>query len=110
MDLGPLEIVCDAPPYSIIQACQRIGIKTPEDVRWCRMTHFCYGDTAEDDPLRVQAWKLFLGMGRAGKAACNCGQKLPSLEKCTFTFLTGRELSYYIGQCPRCRTVYWDEA
>ena len=38
--LGPIEIDCDAPPYAIVRACQRIGIRTPEDVRWARLSHF----------------------------------------------------------------------
>jgi len=41
---------------------------------------------------------------------CRCGQKLPSLDRYTFTYLTGHEASYLLGQCPRCKTVYWEEA
>jgi hypothetical protein len=110
LHLGPIDICCDAPPYSIIQACQRVGIKTPEDVRWCRMTHLDSGDFAKEEPANVRAWKYFLGMGAGSRGACSCGERLPNLEKCTFTFITGRELSYYLGQCQRCRSVYWDEA
>ena len=28
----------------------------------------------------------------------------------TFTFLSGQQASYLLGQCPRCRTIHWDEA
>jgi hypothetical protein len=38
--LGPLEVICDAPPYPIVQACNAIGIETPEDVRWSRMSRY----------------------------------------------------------------------
>ncbi len=109
LDLGPIEINCDAPPYSIIQACRRVGVQRPEDVRWCRITHFLNGEGSGDEPANVQAWKVFLGMSKARKMACSCGHKMPLMEKCTFTFITGREVSYFIGQCNRCLTVFWDE-
>ena len=25
--LGPLEVICDAPPYPIVQACNAIGVR-----------------------------------------------------------------------------------
>ena len=108
-DLGPIEIVCDAPPYSIIQACARIGVGSPEDVRWCRMSHYLDERGAFGDFLTAQPWKSFLGT-RGNRTQCFCGKRLPALEKCTFTFITGREVSYFIGQCRRCRTVFWDDA
>ena len=107
--LGPIEILCDAPPYSIIQACNRIGVQRPEDVRWCRMSRFAQ-DQVPGQVIAGHAWKSLLGMSAGKKGACGCGQDLPLLEKCTFTFITGRQASYYIGQCKRCHRVYWDEA
>ena len=38
--LGPLEVVCDAPPYCIVRACHLIGLRKPEDVRWLRLGSF----------------------------------------------------------------------
>jgi hypothetical protein len=32
------------------------------------------------------------------------------LERCTFTFRDGRQRDYLLGQCGRCRTVFWEEA
>jgi hypothetical protein len=107
--LGPIEIVCDAPPYSIIQACSRIGIRNPEDVRWCRMSHFI-AEADSFDPIHLHPWRSFLGVAKGGRVNCSCGQALPSMEKCTFTFITGREVSYFIGQCQRCRTVFWENS
>jgi hypothetical protein len=107
--LGPIEIQCDAPPYSIIQACQWVGIERPEDVRWSRMSHFLSEDNERHELFNVHAWKSFLGMSRAGRMSCTCGHALPRLEKCTFTFITGKEVSYYIGQCERCKSVFWEE-
>jgi hypothetical protein len=104
--LGPIDICCDAPPYSIIQACDRIGIQRAEDVRWCRMSHFLDSDDAGGSG---HGWKTFLAVSGQRKTTCSCGQTLPNLEKCTFTFITGREVSYFLGQCKRCWTVFWDE-
>lgn len=110
-DLGPLEVLCDAPPYSIIQACRRVGVQDPEDVRWLRVSHLEQQDgDPQRETLNPLAWKSLLGMSKWMKLNCTCGQRLPTLEKCTFTFITGKELSYHIGQCRRCRTVYWEEA
>ena len=106
--LGPINICCDAPPYPIIEACKRIGLERPEDVRWCRMRHFMNGEDGHGELVNVQAWKAFFKIHKRA-ITCDCGQNLPTLEKCTFTFITGRELSYAIGQCQRCLTVFWEE-
>jgi hypothetical protein len=45
----------------------------------------------------------------AGKS-CVCGGPLPLVGKSTFTFNTGREVAYRLGQCPRCVTIFWDDA
>ncbi len=99
--LGPIEICCDAPPYYIVRACRRIGIERPEDVRWWRLSHF----------LRAHAnWRqLLLGMNRPDDGNCSCGQKLPCLEWYTFTLSTGTEASYFLGQCSRCHTIFWEK-
>lgn len=106
--LGPIDVYCDAPPYSIIQACNRIGLERPEDVRWCRMSHYL-SEESHGDSLG-QSWKTVFGTTKPTRLLCGCRQPLPPLEKCTFTFITGREVSYFIGQCKRCDRVYWDEA
>ena len=33
---GLSEIECDAPAYSVVQACRKLGLQSPEDVRWCQ--------------------------------------------------------------------------
>jgi len=103
-----MEIVCDAPAYPIVVACKRIGLEKPEDVRWLKMGHFLGGQHSWRERLRRQPWRALLGLGQFEGAGCTCGARLPLLEKCTFTFNTGQEVSYLIGQCPRCRTVFWD--
>jgi hypothetical protein len=73
------------------------------------MSHYLEERGAYGDFLTSQPWKSFLG-SRGSRTHCSCGKGLPALEKCTFTFITGREVSYFIGQCHRCRTVFWDDA
>jgi hypothetical protein len=108
--LGPLDIDCDCPPYAIVQASKRIGIRRPEDVRWCRLIHFLNEPPSWRELLSLQSWKYFLG-GREWRKAkvCVCGQPLPCLAKYAFTYNTGSEESYLLGQCGRCRTVFWEE-
>jgi hypothetical protein len=41
--------------------------------------------------------------------ACACRERLPKLAKYRFTYSSGDEVTYSVGQCPKCRTVYWEE-
>ena len=102
------EIVCDAPPYCVVKVCHLIGIDRPADVRWRRMSHH----KAEAQELHGSWFDAAPSSGWGGgasKTLCTCGQKLPHLEMYTFTFSTGEETSYLLGQCRRCRSVYWEE-
>jgi hypothetical protein len=108
--LGPLEICCDAPPYSIVTACRRVGFQDPEDVRWCRLNQLVDAPPGEWESLKRHPWRLLLRMAASDVKSCRCGQKLPGLDRYTFTYLTGHESSYLLGQCPRCKTVFWEEA
>jgi hypothetical protein len=102
-----LEIDCDAPAYPIVQACRRIGVRNPEDVRWRRMNLDRPGGWQEF--FRLRSWKKWLGGSGPENPRCSCGQDLPEPIRCTFTYVDGREEDYVIGQCRRCRTVFWDE-
>jgi hypothetical protein len=96
----------EAPPYSVVQACQGLGFQTPLDVRWYRLSRF----PGVRDGLRgLLPWKLFFGKNQP-RPTCSCGQPLPVLEKYAFTFRTHKVKNYLLGQCPRCRTVFWEEA
>ena len=109
--LGPIDISCDAPPYPIVQACKTIGIRTPEDVRWVRMSHFTEAQQAAEVSQPRQISKKILGLLSGEKVStCGCGERLPKLGKYRFTFSTGEELYFLLGQCGRCRGVYWEEA
>jgi hypothetical protein len=96
-----LDFECDTPPYAIVQACAGVGLRTPEDVRWCRLA---------DLPSLSPAAPVCRGTGRPGIRRCPCGEAFPLLNRCTFDFNTGRQVSYVLGQCRRCRTIYWDDA
>jgi hypothetical protein len=107
--LGPLEVDCDAPPYPIVRACRKLGMSQPEDVRWSRKTH---------QPRRHRGWIRFLAgpiwgrlLGRAAtqEPSCSCGQPQPTLECYSFTFQTGEQAEYEMGQCRHCRTIYWQK-
>jgi hypothetical protein len=108
---GPIEIDCDAPPYGIVEACDRIGFRSPLDVPWYRLSHFLGGEGSQGGGVfSLQLWKHLLGLDRSGTKTCRCGQLLPALEKCTFTFLSSKQADYLIGQCRDCLTIFWDKA
>ncbi len=101
--LGPIEICCDAPPYPIVEACTQVGFDDPLDVRWCRMSH--YLASAGSSLPR----KLFGVISETTQARCKCGRALPLLEKYTFMFASEKLADYMLGQCPRCRTIFWED-
>jgi hypothetical protein len=103
------EVVCDAPPYCVVKVCHLIGIDRPADVRWTRLCH--HKAAMERVAERWFGGELASAWARADSPNhCACGHKVPHLEMYTFTFSTGEETSYLLGQCRRCRTVYWEEA
>jgi hypothetical protein len=105
--LEPIDNECDAPLYSFVETCETLGFRSPLDVRWCRISHFV-GDQREPGggfhPLR---W-LFGGIKRPVKT-CTCGQPLPIMEVCICTFESRKEVHYLLGQCRRCRTMFWED-
>jgi hypothetical protein len=108
--LGPIDVQCDAPPYPVVRACRRVGIHKPEDVRWYRLSHFLYQAVGWKGLFHPLTWKKLLGRAPADEKCCSCGAKLPMLERVTFTFTTGREETFLMGQCERCATVFWEES
>ncbi len=100
--LGPLDVDCDAPPYAVVAACEGLGFQAPLDVRWCRTSH-----SQADRASKLLGW--FHGKGRPEQRTCTCGQSLPLLEPYTFPFISEKRVVYFLGQCRRCRTIYWEE-
>jgi hypothetical protein len=108
--LGPLEVFCDAPPYPVVQACSQVGFDAPEDCRWRHMSHHNGAHASLRQLAKLAPWNIFQTTDPRGKTLCGCGENLPSLACFIFTLDTGQEIAYSLGQCSRCRTVYWEEA
>jgi hypothetical protein len=96
-EFGPIDIDCDAPPYPVVRACAGLGFRSPQDVRWRRI----------DRRDLTRPASFFPWLRRS--PACACGQAMPQLESYTFTFVSGTQSRYFLGQCARCRTIYWDK-
>jgi hypothetical protein len=107
--LGPLEVCCDAPPYPVVQACSQIGFDSPEDCRWCRMSHRLGINAAIRHIAKFAPWNIFQATSPQGTSLCSCGEMLPPLACFIFSLDTGQEIAYSLGQCSRCRTIYWEE-
>jgi hypothetical protein len=105
--LGPIEVCCDAPPYAVVEACERLGFQSPLDVRWCQVSHFLPG---REGAGVLRSWKALFGLGRAKEGSCPCGEPLPVLDKYAFFFRSGKEADYFLGQCRCCRTVFWEDS
>jgi hypothetical protein len=105
---GPIEICCDAPAYAVVRSCRLLGFHAPEDVRWCRL-HRHVPRPAGPHPAGLfgllKAAVRALGPGEG----CSCGAPLPALRGVRMTFNTGETVSYFLGQCDRCHTIFWDE-
>lgn len=106
--LGPLEVQCDAPPLAVVEACAGAGLASPLDVRWCQIAHLA--DELERGTLLDRGpWRWFFGKGRPRELTCFCGRALPPLQPFAFTVLPHGIVEYRLGQCGRCRTIFWDE-
>ena len=67
--VGPLEVECDAPCYAAVQASSAIGIQTPEDVRWCRVSHYLNRPVSWREVLSPLVWRALLGVGKPQRLA-----------------------------------------
>lgn len=95
--LGPLEIVCDSPPYPIVVAC--VGfVENPLDSRWENIDRLV-------EELREKTKKKITALGNCPL----CNHKLESTKGWRFTYSSGDEVTYLIVQCDRCHTVFWKE-
>ncbi len=109
--LGPIEIICDAPSYSVVRASRTLGFHDPEDVRWCRMSHFRAERDSLWELLNPMSWKQALAGAAPARRAytCFCSQPVPAMERFLFTYGTGRQEAYLLGQCRTCHTIFWEE-
>jgi hypothetical protein len=104
------EICCDAPPYAIVRACKECGFQAPLDVRWCRMSQFLKGEGQRTSIFSLRFWKGLLGRRRLSEPLCTCGHSLPDLQEYGFTISSEWVPAYFLGQCRRCKTMFWDAA
>lgn len=82
--MNPLDLLCNAPPGPIVRAVHLIGCTNAPDRRWLK----------ESGPHNDY---------------CSCGALKPQLEEWVFTFSTGEEATYLLGQCQGCETIFWRE-
>jgi hypothetical protein len=102
-NLGPLLIECDAPPFEVVAASMAAGFWAPADVCWRR---------AERRRPAPRGWLPWLRswLPISGGRSCRaCAAGHPELKLCVFE-RQGELLSYSMGQCPRCLTMYWQHA
>jgi hypothetical protein len=108
--LGPLEILCDSPPYPIVQACSLLGFVRPEDVRWSRLSQYLVDRAGWREVCRVFPWDV-LPVNRFLKdSPCSCGEVMPRMQRCLFSASTGQSFTYLLGQCRRCKSIFWEES
>lgn len=106
IQLKPLEICCDAPPYSVVEACEWCGFDSPLDVPWWRLSRLFNGEVQHNSNF-FRLWRWLFGRSRPKKYSCICGQPLHNLKYFAFNTVSQKG-DYLIGQCHRCRTIFWD--
>jgi hypothetical protein len=108
--LGSVEVTCDAPPYEVVRACQQVGFRTPLDVRWVRSSGLVSCPGPRQGWFAFRRWLELLGLSRPASRTCSCGERLPPLRWHRFIYHFGGQSDYVLGQCPRCHTIFWDQA
>jgi hypothetical protein len=108
--LGPIDVACEAPSYSIVQATRRIGFVRPEDVRWSRLSRRLLEQQVSHQGLSDAPPRRARSSRHAHEPSCVCGHPLPVLRRVTFTFTSGAKACYFMVQCCACAQVLWDEA
>ena len=104
--LPPLDIRCDAPPFPVVGACQKVGFRSLLDVGWYRLSHFLA--TRSSRPSTLPGAQVF-DTKPAQETTCTCGEPLPKLEKYAVTMVLEKVADYRLGRCRRCGTIFWEE-
>jgi hypothetical protein len=109
VDLRPIQIECDAPPYEIVQASGQVGIRSPEDVRWCRRPSPARNTAAGWRAVTGRIWNLLFAFGISdSEETCLCGNHLPERFPVLFRWPSRGDSCCTLTQCGRCRTVFWE--
>lgn len=106
--LGVLEVVCDAPPYAVVRACEKLGFHDPLDVRWIWIDHLT-GPTSPASVLDLHWWLDLVGVTSRSRRTCSCGNPIPVLRRYLISPSPRWKGVYLLGQCSCCHTMYWDE-
>lgn len=78
------------PCYDLIASLKKFGFEYPEDRKW--------------QEVNLETFqKNFL------KYSCGCSNIPREIVLKHFTFREGKNMAYFIGQCPRCDTIYWTQ-
>jgi hypothetical protein len=108
IQLRPLKIVCDAPLYEVVKASGRIGMCSPEDVRWHRQS--VPNRELKRRSVAGRLWRLLFAFGLPEvEEKCRCGGILPERRSIRLRTRCGSEIHYALAQCGRCRTIVWDD-
>jgi hypothetical protein len=100
------EIRCEAPPPAVVQACQRLGFRAPQDARWCRARH----SLAQPSHTSVTgSGPGVIATGPPDPTTCTCGEPIPALDPYAITFALEKVADYLLGQCCRCGMIFWNE-
>jgi hypothetical protein len=102
------ELECDAPPYPIVEACESIGIRSPLDVRWCRVTR-CPQSNSSSNFFGRWMRRLFNGKQLPSNPTCFCRKPVPETDCYRFTSNGLETVSYRLGQCNHCWAIFWEE-
>lgn len=89
-------LIADCPPHPIVEASGACGVESPCDVRWFKIENYIalYSQVLEEIHFSSEHY-------------CACKEKLPKLAKYRFTYSSSDEVVYALGQCAKCRTVFW---
>jgi len=109
VQLRPIKLTCDAPVYEVVRASGRIGMRSPEDVRW-RRQRLPNGETTKRKSLAGRLWRLLFAFGLPEvEEKCRCGSVLPERRSIRLRTSSGSEIHYALAQCGRCRAIVWDD-
>jgi hypothetical protein len=76
-------------------------------VRWLEGGHLLADRGISAPRSKSRRWNDLLDAGTLAQLACSCGQPLPYLTRYKFTLNDQDVVFYSLGQCVRCKTVYW---
>jgi hypothetical protein len=93
-----------------VRAYKRYGFHSPLDVRWCHMSQHLNEASHSKSIFVLRLWHWLLGWRSRKDQTCTCGGPLPSLKEYRFSLVSTKTSDYFMGQCRRCRTIFWDAA